>query len=102
VILLTGVETRTISLRHFLLSSQGPRILSADKPLNNPATDELEHAAFAQMLAESIIKMTPPEGLVMAMYEPWGSGKSTVVNFITHYVNRSQRPERPIIVRFNP
>jgi predicted KAP-like P-loop ATPase len=77
-------------------------ILSADNPLTDPQDDGLGYAPFAKNLAESICKMSPPDGLVMAVYAPWGSGKSTLLNFIVHYLEQKPEEEQPIIVPFNP
>lgn len=78
------------------------KMLFADKPLTDPDMDRLHHAALASSLAESICKMVPPDGLVMAIYGPWGSGKSTLIEFIVHYLEQKAKPEKPIIIRFNP
>lgn len=77
-------------------------VLSGDKPLTDPEHDRLGYAPFAAHLAESILHMVPTEGLVIALYGPWGSGKTTVLNFILHYLQRAPKTEQPIIVRFNP
>ena len=77
-------------------------IISGDKPLIDPKNDQLGYAQFAKHLAESIDKMVPTEGLVIAIYGQWGSGKTTMLNFVVHFLNQKSESERPIIVRFNP
>jgi predicted KAP-like P-loop ATPase len=79
-----------------------PHNLSADKPMVDPKDDRLGYSPFAKHLAESIYKMSPPEGLVVAIYGPWGSGKTTLLNFVVHYLQQKPRNEQPIIVYFNP
>jgi predicted KAP-like P-loop ATPase len=79
-----------------------PRSLQADKPLTDPAYDLLNYDSFATMLAKSIETMMPPEGLVMAIYGPWGAGKTTLVEFTLHHLEQIALEDRPIIVRFNP
>lgn len=81
---------------------ENPNVLSSDKPLTDPRDDRLGYATFAKHLAESICKMTPPEGLVIAIYGPWGAGKTTLLNFVIHYLQQKRQDERPVIVRFNP
>nr|WP_199332130.1 P-loop NTPase fold protein [Anabaena lutea] len=76
--------------------------MSADNPLTNPKDDKLGYAFFAENLANSICKMSPPDGLVMAVYAPWGSGKSTLLNFIIHYLEQKPEDEQPTVVPFNP
>jgi predicted KAP-like P-loop ATPase len=87
---------------NFSLEPEKLNVLSADNPLTDPKDDRLGYAAFAKNLAESICKMSPPDGLVMAVYAPWGSGKSTLLNFITYYLEQKREEEQPIIVPFNP
>jgi len=86
----------------FRLEPDTLNILSADKPLSDPKDDKLGYAPFAKNLAESISKMSPPDGLVIAVYAPWGSGKSTLLNFIIHYLKQKPEPEQPVIVPYNP
>ncbi|MBD2459205.1 AAA family ATPase [Nostoc sp. FACHB-87] len=86
----------------FSLEPNTLNTLSADKPLSDPKDDKLGYAPFAKNLAESISKMSPPDGLVIAVYAPWGSGKSTLLNFIIHYLKQKPEPEQPVIVPYNP
>lgn len=76
--------------------------ISADRPLEDPKDDRLGYAPFAKNLAENICKMKHGEGFVLGIYAPWGSGKSSLLNFVAHYLNRKPQEERPTIVRFNP
>jgi predicted KAP-like P-loop ATPase len=74
----------------------------ADNPLENPADDRLGYAPFAKSLAEAICKFNDDEGLVFALFAPWGSGKTTCLNFIQYYIDAEKEEEKPLIVRFNP
>lgn len=76
--------------------------LSSGRPLEDPAFDKLGYGHFAQTLADGIQKMAPLDGLVIAVYGAWGSGKTTMLNFVEHYVLKAPEDERPIIFRFNP
>lgn len=76
--------------------------LSADRPLTDPKDDRLGYAPFARQLAHGVSTMGPTEGLVLAVYGPWGSGKTTVLQFFLHYLGQMPEEERPIVVRFNP
>ena len=76
--------------------------ISADRPLEDPQDDRLGYAPFAKNLAENICKMKHGEGFVLGIYAPWGSGKSSLLNFVAHYLNQKPEKERPTIVRFNP
>jgi predicted KAP-like P-loop ATPase len=79
-----------------------PQSLSPDKPVDDPTKDRLGYAPFAKTLADSIVKMAPPEGLVIALYGVWGSGKSTVLNFVIYYLEKLDDDDKPVIVHFNP
>ncbi len=74
--------------------------LSADRPVRTPEKDALEFAPFAKHLAESIVAMAPPQGMVVAVNGAWGSGKSSLLNFVRWYL-KSQDPA-PQILEFNP
>lgn len=76
--------------------------LSADRPSFDPKADLFGHAPFAQSLADSICRYSSDEGLVLALYGPWGSGKSTVLCYVSHYLEQLPDLERPVIVTFNP
>jgi len=74
----------------------------ADVPLENPKDDRLGYAPFAKNLADAICNIETDDCLVFALYGPWGSGKTTCMNFILHYIKERPKEEQPIIVRFNP
>jgi len=77
--------------------------LLADAPLVSPEQDRLGRAAFAKFLAEAIIKLDAEEGFVFALYGPWGSGKSSTLNFVVHYLDHLDSGEdKPIVMWFNP
>ena len=84
------------------IESQSLNYLSADSSLCDPQTDRLGYAPFARNLADSICKMTFGGAYVIAVYGSWNSGKSTLLNFIAHYLKQKQEFEQPIIVPFNP
>lgn len=74
---------------------------SADRPLTNPDDDRLGYGPFAQALAAGIASMSAPDGLVVAIYGAWGLGKTTVLNFVEHYLQESH-PDEFVVIRFNP
>lgn len=77
-------------------------VLSADNPLTDPINDRLGYTEFAKNLAESICRMSPLDGFVIAVYGSWGLGKSTLLNFTLHYLEQKPESEQLVIVRFNP
>lgn len=76
--------------------------LSADRPSIDPKDDLFGHAPFANSLADSICRYPGSDGLVLALYGPWGSGKSTVLSYVQHFLERRPESEQPVLVKFNP
>jgi len=76
--------------------------LSADRPSIDPKDDLFGHASFAKSLADSICRYPGSDGLVLALYGPWGSGKSTVLGYVGHYIEQLPEEDRPVVVPFNP
>lgn len=76
--------------------------LSADRPSTDPNDDLFGHAPFAKSLADSISRYPSSDGLVLALYGPWGSGKSTVLGYVSHYLEQQSEGSRPAVVTFNP
>ncbi|ULA64345.1 MAG: NTPase [Nitrospira sp.] len=76
--------------------------LSADRPSIDPKEDLFGHAPFAASLANSIRNYQSSDGLVLALYGPWGSGKSTVLSYVRYYLELLEKNDRPVIISFNP
>lgn len=74
----------------------------ADSPLDDPNEDRLGLAPFAKNLAEAICEVTSNECIVFSLFGPWGSGKTSCLNFVRYYVNKKSTEQNPIIVQFNP
>lgn len=82
--------------------SQGKKHqFSADRPINSRAEDRLGRADFADSLASAIKGWKGNDSLVIALYGPWGSGKSSVKNMVLQSLQSSEA-ESPLIVEFNP
>lgn len=82
--------------------SQGQKHrFSADRPIVSREEDLLGRAGFADSLASAISGWEGNESLVIALYGPWGSGKSSIKNIIMQSL-RSGEPNLPLIVEFNP
>jgi len=76
--------------------------LSADRPGSDPSSDRLGYAPFAKRLAQSIARLSRAEGHVVALYGSWGFGKTTMLNYVRHYLSEMGSGEQPIIVTYNP
>jgi predicted KAP-like P-loop ATPase len=82
-------------------SEQVPQI-SPDRPGEDPVSDRLGYAPFAKHLADSILRLPSSEGLVIALYGVWGTGKTTMLNYVRHYIRQSPAGQQPTLVAFNP
>jgi len=76
--------------------------LGSDQPLVDPKEDTFGYAKFSSLLSNAIIQNKNPQGLVLAIHGKWGSGKSSVLNFIKHDLNQLPNVQKPIIIEFNP
>ncbi len=86
----------------------------SDDELQNPEEDWLGRAAFARFLAKRLSavfsatqskkgeKQVVKEGAyVMHLYGSWGSGKSTVLNFLKNELKQPENGDRWLVVEFN-
>lgn len=74
---------------------------SADRPIISHSDDLLGVAGFAESLATSIKGWTGRDSLIVALYGPWGSGKSSIKNLAVEAL-RGDKEHCPSIVEFNP
>lgn len=65
-----------------------------DTPIEQPADDQFGLSPFAKALADSISKNENPEGTVIAINGPWGSGKSSAINLVKHYLEKKINPNQ--------
>ena len=62
-----------------------------DKPIDSPEEDKFGFKALAKAIADSISKMKSPEGTVIAINGPWGSGKSSLINLVRHHLEQIEK-----------
>ena len=74
-------------------------MILTDEPLKSPDQDRLGFAPFAKRIATIIKNMQVKESIVFAVCGKWGSGKTTFLNFLTHYL---MEKDSIITVKFNP
>lgn len=74
--------------------------LYSDAALEDPMDDQLGYRKFATGIADTIDAEIVNEEFIVGIYGQWGSGKSTIVNFIEHELKHKSEP--PTIIRFNP
>jgi len=78
----------------------GQQRLLSDSALEKPEQDQFGYSSFAKNIADTIATRTPVDEFVVGIYGQWGSGKSTVLNFVGE--NLEERNDPPIVIRFNP
>lgn len=74
---------------------------SADRPITNAQADVLGRGSFAAALAQSIASWRGRDSLVVALYGPYGIGKTSVKNLVLEALGRGS-PVSPLIIEFNP
>jgi predicted KAP-like P-loop ATPase len=68
-----------------------------DIPENDIKNDKLNFAPFASRVAEGIINYSQDETFILSLEGEWGSGKTTLVNFI-----KADIKDKVEILHFNP
>lgn len=84
------------------MATKEPGQLGSDLPLTDPADDAFGYSQFASRLAGAIVDNESPRGLVLAVHGKWGSGKSSLLNFIKHDLQKLPEDRKPVLVDFNP
>jgi predicted KAP-like P-loop ATPase len=75
---------------------------SADRPIRNRSQDQLGRQTFAEELARAVREWRGSDSLVIALYGPWGSGKTSVKNMVVDSLREDADGKGPQIVEFNP
>lgn len=69
--------------------------LSTDRPSSDPQDNLFGHAPFAESPDNSICRYPDNDGLVLvlvlALYGPWGSGKSTVLSYVLYFLKSTRK-----------
>ena len=76
-----------------------------DAPKTDPQDDQLDYGRFAERIAKVVVQLNVPNGYVIGLHGPWGSGKSTILNFVAEYLKRhnDKHPANKIIhIDFRP
>jgi predicted KAP-like P-loop ATPase len=76
--------------------------LSNDAPIIAPRDDLYRLDPFAKAIAKSVEGMAAPDGLVLAINGPWGSGKSSAINLMRHHLSGPISRDEIVPVVFNP
>lgn len=71
-----------------------------DQPIERPSDDRFGVDPFARALAASIRKMQSPQGSVIGLNGPWGSGKSSAVNLCKHHLTGAIKADELVVIDF--
>ena len=74
----------------------------SDNPISKPEQDMFGIDGFVQSLARSVRTMRSPNGVVIALNGPWGSGKSSAINLLKHHLSDAMTKGEIEVVDFNP
>ena len=77
-------------------------MLTNDTPISKPDDDQFGIDPFARALARAVAEMTAPEGVVIGIHGPWGSGKSSALNLILHHLAPAANEGKIKVVQFSP
>lgn len=72
-----------------------------DRPIRLPKDDEFGFDPFAKAIADTIADFKNPEGSVISINGPWGSGKSSIVNLVKHHLLEIADNEELKVIDFN-
>lgn len=72
-----------------------------DKPIKKPEEDTFGFNPFSLAIAKSIAANNQPEGTVVAIHGPWGTGKSSIVNLVKHHLANASDAADIEILDFN-
>ncbi len=72
-----------------------------DKPIRLPSEDHFGFDPFAKAIAETISGFENPEGSVISINGPWGTGKSSIVNLVKHHLSEMADSGELKIIDFN-
>ena len=70
-----------------------------DEPITKPEEDIFGREVFVNNLADDINRWSGMGSLVLALYGPWGTGKSSVLNLLKQYIENKNTGE---IIAFDP
>ncbi|MDR8392245.1 KAP family NTPase [Aliifodinibius sp. S!AR15-10] len=83
-----------------MLNSEREEVIYAgDQALKDPDDDKFNRAGFAKRVSKILTNKQDSAPLVIGIYGKWGEGKTSVVNFIKHYLDQN---DDIIYLDFNP
>lgn len=84
-----------------LQDADSKSILSSDRPISEAKADRLGRQGFARTIANAVKAWRGRDSLVVALYGPWGSGKSSVKNMVVESLSAGKE-QSAVVIDFNP
>ncbi len=75
-------------------------ILNSDQPKTTKEQDALDFTDSAESAGKNILNGEYPDGFVIGIEGNWGSGKTTFINLVREYIEKTNRQFK--IIEFNP
>lgn len=82
--------------------SLNKRSLRGDRPIDKPDQDRFDFGPFARRIADAVALRPSTPGLVVGVHGAWGTGKTSVLNLIEHFLTHGSERSRVTVIRFNP
>ena len=82
---------------------RGPSLVP-DQPISTFGQDYLDRGTFASRLAKQLRSYADERCLVVALYAPWGAGKSSLLHLLDDELSKDAGTgvPSPIVIKFNP
>ena len=74
--------------------------ISADRPISGASGDRLRRSRFARQLAIVLSNWRQHDSLVVGLFGPWGSGKTSIKNMVLEALQEAS--SAPHVIEFNP
>ena len=79
-------------------------MINSDIPVKEVQNDLFGYASLAEKIASGIRNYQDKDGVVIGLYGQWGSGKTSMLNFIRNYLEKAGDQNAPpaLVILFNP
>lgn len=77
-------------------------MLKSDQPINKIEDDLLDRNIFVEQLGNAIKRYKQTDSLTIGLCGSWGSGKTSILNMLENSLQKCNKSNETIIVRFEP
>lgn len=75
---------------------------SADRPVEHRSEDQLGRRRFAEAIANAFVTWREDVSVVVALNGAWGSGKTSIKNFVVDALQSNDGPKRADVIEIRP